>query len=1590
MTQSPNPGSEPNPTPPTPPRSRRRLQRIALPLGIGVLAGLGGVAWWGVKFVNEDLSPLVSQTLTKTLNRPVQVGKVEGFSLTGIRFGPSSLPATATDPTAAKVAAVQVGFNPLQSLLERKVRLDLTLEQPNVYLEQQKDGWYTTKINQEDEQEGAIALDTIRIKDGTVVLLPLGKTLGKRAPITLKSANGKVNVLDKNKRFAYELAAQSTTGGDVQIAGETKLPSQDTKLQVRAKNFQVAEIDRLINLPFELPVGRAGGNLSLELSPNVKNPPINGVAQFENVTMTVPGVPRSFTKASGNLQFRGSQIQLDGVKGNYGKASALANGTVDLDKGFNLTAKVNPITVPDLLDTLKVPLPFAVAGEVVADLKVTGPLETPVLSGVGRSTKPGKIERVALQKYGATFKVDSKAQDIVFQDIQATLTAGGQVSGAGRIDLATKNAAGQIDPTVAIKFVATDIAADAIAQAYNDGKPAPITIGKVNAVAQITGPAANVQTAVQWQAPNGTYPGVGEIKIANGVTTIRNTTFQVEGGTAKVDAVAANGRWQGAAALAAIPLGRFSPDLRGLFSGNFTAAGSLNSFNLADIRAQGNARLSEGIAVIDQPLTAQVQWTGQKLLVQQATAPGFSANGAISARLDGPGAPAIAAFDLNVRLTDFDLQKFGVALPNNIAYSGQADFTGKITGTPTAPKVNGNVALKQFVINGIAFEPYLQGKLQFAQGVKLDLRGQQDRIAAVLDPRFRPIAFEVRRGDALATGRTQSGLLLTELRNIPLQAIAIPGIAAGYSPTGKLNANLEVNLDRQTARGDVAIAQPGIGGYRADDFKGQVSFANGIATLTQGELTRGDTLVQIGAVATLTGANPQAKAQLKVVKGNIQDVLTGLQFFEVEDFQRGTASPIYGTAADLQTVPVDMTQVPIQNQLRRLSEVQKLLALKTAARDASPLPELRDLTGNFNGTINLAASLKSGVSADFNLRGDDFHWGRLPIKQVVAIGQFKNGSLEFLPLRIQSDDMVVAFSGQLLGENQSGQVRVENLPVRTLTDLAALSLNVDGLLNGTATLSGSFDNPSLVGSFNLANGVLNGTSVQQAKGNFTYANARLDFTNTIAVTEKEPLAITGSIPYQLPFAKVAPASDQIALDINVKNEGLALLNVLNNQVAWVDGKGAINLQVRGTLANPIATGTASVENGTIKATALPEPLTHITGVARFDQDRIRVDRLDGTFSQGKVVVAGVIPLARPLAANDRDRDNGLTVTLDKIALNLKGLYQGGVDGVVEVAGTALNPKLGGTIRLSNGQVVLAAAPTPTTQESATVGPDNSPVEFQNLRLELGDRVSLTNPPLLSFVARGELLINGDLNNPQPEGEIRLTSGQVNLFTTQFFLDRGYPQTAVFTKDRGLDPELNVRLVALVPEITSRRIPSTLSPSEILDVPIPATSLGALQTVRVQAYVNGSASRLSDSLQLTSSPPRSEEEIIALIGGSYVDTLGRGDTLLGIANLAGSALLSNIQGTIGRALGLSEFRLFPTFAPNNSNSSDSKTTSTLGLAAEAAVDITPAISVSALKILTNNQPAQFGVRYRINGNLLLRASTDFSGDSRAAVEYELRF
>ncbi len=1646
-----NSGDKSKPLRLAPSKRWRSLTYIGIPVGAALVVGaIGGVLLLR-NYVYEELAPQVSTALTKLIQRPVKVGAVEAFSLTGVRFGASEVPATPTDRDRATAKAVDVRFNLLSALWTRTIAMDVTLVQPQLYVEQDPDGqWLKTKLA-EPEPPGWLKqeLDALRLQDATVTVLSRTRQGTLAEPVELSQINGSADLtyavaggtlLDNNPIDRVNFDAKAKLGdraskqlGNLTIKGEFVPTGQRLALTLQGETLPLPTLARVVGAPVEVRSGEL--NTSLEARFQANQPAnLRGRLSVDGVTAKAAGLPQLMTGIQGNLRFRDQLIIVEEGKAVYATVPIQLAGSVHLAQGYNLGIQVKPTNLATVAKNWGAKLPIALAGEAKADLKVLGPIAKPFLTGTLAATKPVQIDKLTFSTLQATLQANP--QTVVLTNMQAMPTVGGRITGQAQLQL------GQT-PRLISDLRADRVPGDAIASLY--GKKPDFTIGPITARVQtvgslpltaaappspgkVTTPSASVtpkaaeplRSLVQWQAPLGTYPTSGEALISQGNALLRNLVMRVGGGSLVAQGRVVGDRWQAAVQANQLNLYHFSKDLRGQLNGQFTAAGRTTSFRAADIQGRGQLNLSQGLGAINQPIAAMVGWDGKTIQVQQAKTNGLEARGLIFTQPNPQGTPTISRFDLAVRASNYRLRDLAMQLPAGVDLRGRADMAARITGTPAAPNVAGQLRLRNLGVNQIAFEPVMQGAVRFTtgQGGELTVNGQRDRIALSLDRSNKPQSFDIRWDQATAVGRTQGDRLAVSVTSFPIAALGLqtpstPTVAtagkpgaiatastkpaaplAGLPLRGSLSGVFNLNLSQNNGTGSIAVAKPSLGHILGDQFTANFDFGKDFFKLNQGELRLGESRYAMTGQFR-QGAEPAFKGQVEVKQGNVQDILKAMQWFDLTDIARGLQPPVYtGTATTVAPVAVDVANAPLINQLRRLVEIQTLLAQQQARRrELSPLPELNTLAGNFGGKIDLAASLKSGLKVDFNLRGQDWTWDTYKASQVLATGRFENGILTLTPLRIQSDQSLLAFSGQVGGDAQSGQLRMENVPVQAIQAIVPLPLNMTGNLNGSAVLSGSFANPRARGVLTLDQGTLNQTPIQTAQAGFSYGDSRLTFDGKVQVSSPEPLTIQASVPYQMPVkGSLPPASDQLSLDVNVRNEGLALLNLLTQgQVSWEKGQGQVNLKVAGTTHKPIATGTANFTNAVIRARALPEPMTDVTGTAKFDGDRIRVDSLQAKFSGGTLAMNGVLPIVS-LSTTSNDF-SPLTLTMQKLALNLKGLYRGKADGQVQVIGSALQPYITGQINLADGSIFLpeggsaAVAKQPTTQANFF-----SPPEFRDLKLVVGDRVQLAMQPILAFRGTGELTLNGPFDNIQPNGTINVRFGQVNLLSSQFTLVRTRPNTARFIPNRGLDPELNIQLKTSSTEVTRRPIQSPNS-SEIADVS--ATNLGALQTIRIFATIEGPASQLLERLTLSSSPARSETELYGLLGfGGLASGVDPSNGTLALANLAGSTLfnLGNIQALVGDAIGLSEFRLFPTTIRQDKDGkrTSQNQTSALDLAAEIGFDLPRGFSFSVLQVLTADVPTQFSIRYRVNDNFLIRASSDFAGDERAAIEYEARF
>ncbi len=1798
MTHSPN--SENNHEPPNRRLWLLLLGRTSLAFGVVLLVGIAVGAWWARSYIYNELAPLVQQNLEQLLGRPVKVGNVERFSLSSLRFSSLSIPATPNDADQVVAKALDVQFSPLELLFTRKLALNVTLVQPNVYIQQDKDGRWVTAQVKAGEGQGFIQteLQTLQIQDGDVELMPFAAPTRPKGSVILDQFGGVARFSDQNQRVGYDFNGQLTRGGAVKIVGETQLKAQQTSLKLQAQNLQASDISRLIELPIALQGGRLDADLGVQIPPKLSEIAVTGTATANQITAKIPNIPQPISNFNGRFVFQGQTVALENLNTNFGKVPILANGTINTQTGFNVSAQIKPISAKNILDTLNVNSPVPASGEVQANIKVDGPLLQPVVSGTVSNTKPIQVDRLQFKTVNTDFRlnVSENASQLTVSNLNLVPVAGGQITGSGQANIGAKDnvifnaqvdgvsgdilardygvtlpiaignvsakaqitgsigkqplnleisnaqitppaggkitANGQIQLApqgqVGVNIQAQGIPGNAIAQGYNISTPlnlggisanarvsgslgnplnvniasvqanpevggqvtasgqlqlAPqgrvalnvqaqnlpgdaiarayntspgITIGNVTANANISGTLNNLQAVARVQAPNATYPTTGRVVVDQQGENIvfPNAVFNVAGGTIRASGQLAQQRWQGTVNTSQIQLDRFSPELRGRLNSNIQLAGTTESFQLADIRAAGQIRLSQGVALLAQPLTAQFQWNGQQIIVENASTPGLSANGTIAIQFPPTGAPEIAGFNLNVLAQNFNLQNTGFEIPGDVELVGLLDFKGQVTGTPDVPQATGNIRLRNFQVSDLAFDPLLTGNVNFqgGQGASLRLAGQQDRIALNLGADYRPTSFLVQRDGAVATGRIEGENLLINAQQFPIALIG------GFLPNnqlqplaGQLSGDLVVNLNNYAIAGDVAIAQPRIGRITADEFRGTINYADGTASLSNGQLQIGDSNIALSGNLQ-PGNDPQFQFQANFDQARIQRLLQTFNIFDFQDFGTGLELPNLAGAEVLDTESVSLPDADLLTQLAYFSKIVALVAQQQEERnETASLPTLAELTGTLSGAITANGSLKSGLNVGFNFQGANWQWGEYSINQVVAQGNFADGIVTLSPLSVGINQGLVAFSGQLGTEQLSGNLNVASLPVSLLQPfIEQYPIDITGNVNADATLGGSLQDPSVRGEVTLANATVNKQPVQTGQVNFDYNNARLNFDSTLLVTGTQPVTITGSVPAPLPFAEVQPDSNQISINANVNNEGLSLLNLFtNNQVAWVNGQGQVDLNVQGTLNEPIINGNVTLNDATFSAEALSEPLTNVTGTAQFNGDTVNVQGIQGTYNEGQVSASGILPILQPQQATS----NPLTVSIaDKLNFEIAGLYEGGVGGDIVFRGTALKPIIGGEIELSDGQVIIGNSATaekksaataavntnvinlnreelnpnvtPTAESSAnpvatadgstkpmatanastsTATPPNLPIEFADLRLILDDDVRVTsqsfldsipgaavfNQPLLSFEAKGDLTINGTLAKPLPEGVIRLTGGRVSLFSTEFALERGYEHTARFIPSQGLDPTLDVRLLAIVPEAsaTNNRILESPLSAEISD--ISASNFGTLRTVRVQARVNGPASELGENLELTSEPNRSKGEIVALLGGSILGSFGQADAGQGLTNFASSTILGGLQGTItaiGQAVGFSEFRIFPT--PITSN--EKTTASVLNLSAEGVFDISRNLSASLSRPLSSDESFRYNVLYRLNDEILMRGSTNLGDENLFQVQYETRF
>jgi len=856
------------------------------------------------------------------------------------------------------------------------------------------------------------------------------------------------------------------------------------------------------------------------------------------------------------------------------------------------------------------------------------------------------------------------------------------------------------------------------------------------------------------------------------------------------------------------------------------------------------------------------------------------------------------------------------------------------------------------------------------------------------------------------------------------------------------------NLSNPSAAGSLVVTQPSLEPVEAQQLNATFTYADGTAELSQGELLFEEGRYLLTGSANIIGDIEYrgelviAEGRAEDFVPLIQAIDFSALGLGAED------AATEGSAVDLGTQPVELPEEgSLQEKLESFVAFLEANpdadsdagAIAQGTLGETELPPLEDLAGAFTGGITFAGSALSfaDATADFSVQGNSWEWGEnTPPNSFVVRGGVAQSNVDIDRVAVEAGETEIDLTASGSLDSLNGALSVENLPVEIAQLVYPLPVDVGGELDLVTSFSGSLADPAIEGEAAIADLQLNNYLFAGAAAEFDYRNAVLALESEIAVREDtQPISAEGRVPYMLPFAEVLPQTTQVQLTAVVPNGNLEIINALTDeQVQWQSGRGEIVVDVGGTVFSPAVVGRASFREAAISSALLADDVTNVNGEVLFDLEKVDIEQLRAEIDGGSIAIDGRLPLLPsgqsvltqlpsdfPLQVfsaaptEDSQASSSLMIALEALPINYSGLLEGVFNGQLLITGAALAPTVSGNIEVNNGVINATNALQNASdfgaggeEEIELINPyradflDIDPlaleaeqpkgvfddlldqVALQNLQIVLGDRLTIASRPIFRITALGDLTVSGTLADIQPSGIIELQSGEVNLFASQFRLDRGAPNTATFFPDNGLDPILDVELLARVQETDVDPLPPPTGGFANAEVNAATVdTAGNVQFISVRASAQGPASELTDNLTLTSRPPREQGELLALLGGGTVTGIATASlTQLG-GFLGGGGALSTVGDRVADAVGLQSFRVFPT-----TDTSDDSSVG-IGIGVEASAAIGDRFNINLLEILNSTNPPQLGVLYRLTDELDVRGASNLD-DTDFELEYRIEF
>ena len=448
-------------------------------------------------------------------------------------------------------------------------------------------------------------------------------------------------------------------------------------------------------------------------------------------------------------------------------------------------------------------------------------------------------------------------------------------------------------------------------------------------------------------------------------------------------------------------------------------------------------------------------------------------------------------------------------------------------------------------------------------------------------------------------------------------------------------------------------------------------------------------------------------------------------------------------------------------------------------------------------------------------------------------------------------------------------------------------------------------------------------------------NNQLNITGKLQQAKIQPMELTGSVPFdavKVVRAGGLPDETPVKGKVRLPRSSVNFLRQFVPDIQQIDGDLALDVDVGGTIGNPVLSGSGDVTINVARANNVTFPaLTNFKGRLSFQNETLKLEQFGGDLSGGKFSVTGGMnfpKLTKPQIDLQIKADSALVARNDTVTVR--------VDADIKIAGPLNSATVTGTISSRDSHVLknidllpigLPGRPPPQ--------PPSSRPEFSfptpPLRDWKFDVAIKTKDP---FKIRGNLADGGavaDLHligtglRPGLDGLIRLEKVEATLPFSRLEIAYGF---LYFNPSDSLNPKMDLHGTSVIRDYT------------------------------IHVYIYGTS--LAPEAVFTSEPPLPQEEIISLLatGTTREELTGNNNVL---ASRAATLLVQQLYR-----------KVFKKGAETQSNS------------------VFDRLDLDVGQTDPRTGQRQATARFKVNDQVVLMGDVDVAGGFKGMVKYLIRF